>query len=214
LLLQSSKSHKQGAKKRDAKQPSKQFVKSKKQKGRSSKKETKPVVVEEDSSASIHAEDEEFVKGLSESQLQYFLSDLDRVKTPLEEARDAGLIDEEKVEEEEKVEVEVDAARPAPRNWEADAQKQNMLPIKRKDGTVALPSVSAEDVEERKKLEERREARKQQASAQEASGQSKRRRKLGDEPEEKADAAVEKVPTTDNRALKAEEQADLKVFFV
>lgn len=164
----------------------------------------------DDEDVSIHSEDQEFVSSLSAAQVQAFLAtDLENEsKTPLDEARSAGLIphDEDDEEEEEEEKIEVDAVRSLPRDWEAEERKQNMLPIKRKDGTVALPTLTAEDLEERRRLEERREARKKEQAAQEASGQSKKRKKLGDEVVANPVIAAPAAPLS-KRALKEEEQA-------
>ena len=183
------------------------------------------VVAEDESSDSIRPEDEEFVNSLTSEQLKFFTSsDLNDLRTPLEEAKRSGLLkddkedddDDDDEESDEKEEVEVDAVRAVPVGWEAEAQKLSLLPVKKKDGTVSLPVVTAEDVEERRQLEERREARKKQAAADAASGQSKRRRKLGDaeDPAVIAAAAAAAAAKAAPRALSKAEATvqDLKAF--
>jgi hypothetical protein len=161
----------------------------------------------------VRPEDRDFVQGLSSDQLRFFTSSghLDEAKTPLLEAQQAGLAGQPK-DETVKPRVEVDAMRPMPRDWETEAHSRALLPIRKKDGTVALPAVTAEDVEERQRLEERREARKAQAAVDAASGQSKRRRKLGDPEQEEPVVAAVVEPQQMARAAKEEELASLKAF--
>ncbi len=183
--------------------------------GKAVKGVAKPAHDESDSSdVVVRPEDEAFVQSLTGAQLEFFTSsrDLDTIVTPLAEAKAARLIKGEAEEDsdssdEEEDKVEVDAVRRVPVEWEARAHSAAMLPIKKKDGTVALPVLSVEDVEERQRLEERREARKAQAAAEAASGQSKRRRKLGDEEE-----PVQTAPPKMAAAQNEETLAELKAF--
>ena len=217
----------QSHKKRDTGKGSQQKRSQQKRSSRSAApaKRSKPVpkasAADDSDSADVvvRPEDREFVQGLTAEQLQFFTAsrDLDTVKTPLTEAREAGWLQQEEEEDEEEERVEVDAVRPMPREWEAEAQSRALLPIRKKDGTVALPAVTAEDLEERRRLEERREARRVQAAADAASGQSKRRRKLGDAEEEEGQEAVAAAAATAAAAAptlgpKEEELAELQAF--
>jgi nucleolar complex protein 3 len=200
-------------------------------------KQKAPVVEVSDGSEemSVHEEDMDFVNQLTEAQLKFFTSSMDPsvFKTPLEELEEmeeGKESEEEESEEEEEEEGEEDVqqapqeaekskpkavakvedlVRHTPKGWEEETHAQNMLPIKRK-GKVMQQSLTAEDIEERKRLEKKRDARKAEAAALEAGGKKKPKRRLGD-PEPQPEPEPESAETLRLMAER-QEMEELRLF--
>ena len=136
----------------------------------------------------IADDDIAFVNQLTESQLAFFTSRMNpkEFKTAKEldggndvEEEDDDDEDEEEEKQEKNKKVDIDRMREAPVSWLKEQERQELLPIRKEDGTVVLPEVTKEDLKDREQLEKQKEQREQEKL--EHKKISKKKRKLEDE---------------------------------